>query len=37
MSRRGVYAAVAVILLLGAALTATALRDRDGAGTPEGA
>ncbi len=32
MSRRGLYAAVAVIFLLGAALTATALRDRDAAG-----
>src|SRR5437870_7552422 len=34
MSRRGVYAAVAVILVLGAALSVTALRDRDAAGTP---
>ena len=34
MSRRGVYAAASLILILGAALTVTALRDRDAAGTP---
>src|SRR5207302_3705628 len=34
MSRRSVYAAVAVIVILGAAVTVTALRDRDAAGTP---
>ena len=33
MSRRSVYAAVAVIVILGAAVTVTALRDRDAAGT----
>ena len=34
MSRRGVYAAVGVILVLGAAITVTALRGRDAASTP---
>ncbi len=34
MSRRSVYGAVAVILILGAALSLTALRDRNAAGTP---
>src|SRR5437868_1434102 len=34
MSRRGMYAAAAVILIVCAALAVTALRDRDAAGTP---